>query len=102
MLLRARRGERPRETHGYAPVAQLDRAFGCGPKGRGFKSLRAYQPKCRANILDPALLRLATEEYAGEVSEWLKVPLSKSGEVNSLRGFESHPLRPRNRHGRVA
>jgi hypothetical protein len=25
-----------------APVAQLDRALGCGPKGRGFKSLRAY------------------------------------------------------------
>ena len=94
MLSRARRGEPPREVRGYAPVAQLDRAFGCGPKGRGFKSLRAYQPKCRVNILDPALLRLATDEYAGEVSEWLKVPLSKSGEVNSLRGFESHPLRP--------
>ncbi len=29
----------------------------------------------------------------GEVSEWLKVPLSKSGVVNSHRGFESHPLR---------
>ncbi len=27
------------------------------------------------------------------MSEWLKVPLSKSGEVMSLRGFESHPLR---------
>ncbi len=30
----------------------------------------------------------------GEVSEWLKVPLSKSGVVLSHRGFESHPLRP--------
>ena len=29
----------------------------------------------------------------GEVSEWLKVPLSKSGVVYSHRGFESHPLR---------
>ena len=28
----------------------------------------------------------------GEVSEWLKVPLSKSG-VRKHRGFESHPLR---------
>src|SRR5206468_11753583 len=28
----------------------------------------------------------------GEVSEWLMVPLSKSGE-RRLRGFESHPLR---------
>jgi hypothetical protein len=31
----------------------------------------------------------------GEVSEWLKVPLSKSGVVMSHRGFESHPLRQR-------
>ena len=30
---------------------------------------------------------------AGEVSEWFKVPLSKSGVVNSHRGFESRPLR---------
>ncbi len=28
----------------------------------------------------------------GEVSEWLMVPLSKSG-VRKHRGFESHPLR---------
>ena len=27
------------------------------------------------------------------MSEWLKVPLSKSGVVTSHRGFESHPLR---------
>ena len=39
----------------------------------------------------PAVLPIYSP--AGEVSEWLKVPLSKSGEVNSLRGFESHPLR---------
>ena len=25
----------------YAPLAQLDRAFGYGPEGRGFESLRA-------------------------------------------------------------
>jgi hypothetical protein len=29
----------------------------------------------------------------GEVSEWLMVPLSKSGLGFSERGFESHPLR---------
>ena len=39
---------------------------------------------------------------AGEVSEWLKVPLSKSGVVMSHRGFESHPLRQDNsRYGLV-
>lgn len=45
----------------------------------------------------------------GEVSEWLMVPLSKSGLVMSQRGFESHPLRRTGRfkkapgvHGRVA
>ena len=27
----------------YAPLAQLDRASGYGPEGRGFESLRAYQ-----------------------------------------------------------
>lgn len=32
-------------------------------------------------------------DFNGEVSEWLKVPLSKSGRVNSPRGFKSHPLR---------
>ena len=26
-----------------APLAQLDRAFGYGPKGRGFESLKARQ-----------------------------------------------------------
>ena len=32
--------------------------------------------------------------YLGEVSEWLMVPLSKSGlSIISERGFESHPLR---------
>ena len=28
---------------GHAPLAQLDRASGYGPEGRGFESLRAYQ-----------------------------------------------------------
>ena len=29
----------------YAPLAQLDRASGYGPEGRGFESLTAYQTK---------------------------------------------------------
>ena len=29
----------------HAPLAQLDRASGYGPEGRGFESLRAYQEK---------------------------------------------------------
>ena len=29
-----------------APVAQLDRAFACGAKGRRFESCRAYQNSC--------------------------------------------------------
>ncbi len=39
------------------PVAQLDRALGCGPKGRGFKSPQARQ---------------------GEMAEWLKAAVSKT------------------------
>ena len=30
----------------YAPVAQLDRAMGFYPTGRGFESLRVYQYNC--------------------------------------------------------
>ena len=45
----------------------------------------------------PAVLRTGSSAACvtlsrGEVSEWLKVPLSKSG-VRKHRGFESHPLR---------
>ena len=29
----------------------------------------------------------------GEVAEWLKAPLSKSGSPERRRGFKSHPLR---------
>ena len=29
----------------YAPLAQLDRASGYGPEGRGFESLTAYHPE---------------------------------------------------------
>ena len=31
------------QTSTFVPVAQLDRAFACGAKGRRFKSYRAYQ-----------------------------------------------------------
>ena len=30
---------------------------------------------------------------SGEVAEWLKAPLSKSGSPERRRGFKSHPLR---------
>ena len=32
-------------TSTYAPVAQLDRAFACGAKGRMFESCRVYHNK---------------------------------------------------------
>ena len=37
--------------------------------------------------------RKLVKSKLGEVSEWLMVPLSKSGVAFSNRGFESHPLR---------
>ena len=81
-----------------------DRALGCGPKGRRFESCQAYPdspPGIRRAVLLSATVDLAAicarprwyTSRVGEVSEWLKVPLSKSGVVMSLRGFESHPLR---------
>ena len=44
----------------------------------------------RAASPGPGPLRILAH---GEVSEWLMVPLSKSGVVDSHRGFESRPLR---------
>ncbi len=41
----------------------------------------------------PLRLDLGYNLKLGEVSEWLMVPLSKSGLAFSERGFESHPLR---------
>ena len=97
--------------------------MGCGPKGRRFESCQAYPDlppgEVRAVFVfgEPstqhrrrgirlwtvlaARLRLDVKRRGaallyfrvGEVSEWLKVPLSKSGVVMSHRGFESHPLR---------
>ncbi len=77
--------------------------MGCGPKGRRFESCQAYPdapPGNRRAVLlfrPPFCGRAARMGWytsqVGEVSEWLKVPLSKSGVVMSHRGFESHPLR---------
>ncbi len=65
-----------------------DRAFGCGPKGRGFKSLRAYS----IGLLrwqEPFSCPLACFQLSGilpdgEVSEWLKVPISKIGVADEV------------------
>ena len=95
--------------------------MGCGPKGRRFESCQAYPdrppglspggfvfalystPRKRrvtrfgdvGGVAPDPRSRDAALLYSpvGEVSEWLKVPLSKSGVVMSHRGFESHPLR---------
>ena len=86
-----------------------DRALGCGPKGRRFESCQAYPERppgvSRAVLLSAGCYASGSvigTLLGGEVSEWLKVPLSKSGEVMSLRGFESHPLRHSGPPGRVA
>ncbi len=42
---------------------------------------------------DERINRLNLLEIVGEVAEWLKAPLSKSGSPERRRGFESHPLR---------
>ncbi len=52
---RCRRGPRSRDKLASlrAPVAQLDRAPGFEPVGRGFKSLRAHQPSPKAKVVPP-------------------------------------------------
>jgi hypothetical protein len=50
----------------------------------------------RCKLLNERCLKCLTQIQLnpGEVAEWLKAPLSKSGiPINRDRGFESHPLR---------
>ena len=68
---RRRAAARPRRSGARRPLSRR-------PAGPG-------RPRGRDGV---AFARLGR----GEVSEWLKVPLSKSG-VRKHRGFESHPLR---------
>ncbi len=55
---------------------------------RSSAALAPLLPTDLGSVLEP--LRILGP---GEVSEWLMVPLSKSGVVDSHRGFESRPLR---------
>ena len=90
-------GAQPGPTPAPPPVGGRSRSgvpgssAGAGPRLRGCDdggvtgwSLAMATPQ------GPRPLRILP---LGEVSEWLMVPLSKSGVVNSHRGFESRPLR---------
>ena len=46
-------------------------------------------------------LRWVTKLIFGEVSEWFKEPVLKTGDRERDRGFESHPLRHKTRFGEV-
>ena len=94
---RRRRGARVRhpESHGRRRRhdAPARRAPGPGPPGQG----RQRHPPRRGRGAVRSGCAVARERPAGilpggEVSEWLMVPLSKSG-VREHRGFESLPLR---------
>ena len=50
-----------------APVAQLDRAWGCGPQGRRFKSSRAYQVFPLSDPISSSLLCLSPRPGATPV-----------------------------------
>lgn len=47
-LAMVKMGVRFPSTPPYAPVAQLDRAFGFGPKGQGFKSFQVHHIKIKS------------------------------------------------------
>src|ERR1700686_1694237 len=83
-----------------APRAVVDRLHlldllahrsGRPPTRRALVLLVTRAPQLARRSRRPRLARIL--DAPGEVSEWLKVPLSKSGVVYSHRGFESHPLR---------
>ena len=39
------------------------------------------------------MIRSRDGDFYGEMSEWLKEPVLKTGGANNARGFESHSLR---------
>ena len=77
----------PARPHQRDPSVRRRRAA----RGRGRLGSRRSAPSRRGPAPSAAAVAFAILR-GGEVSEWLKVPLSKSG-VRKHRGFESHPLR---------
>jgi hypothetical protein len=91
----------------HVPIAQLDRALGCGPRGRRFESSWARYDAIRVG---PGLAMLQVRRHSrrrvslprvagpwqsnGEMREWSNRADSKSVEPRKwFRGFESHSLR---------
>ena len=72
-VIRGRYSRSPGYQKQNTRVAQLVEAFGLYPNGRGSESLRAY--------------------HYGEMSEWFKEPVLKTGDAATHREFESHSLR---------
>ncbi len=63
------------ERTGYAPLAQLDRASGYGPEGRGFESLRAYQNHGNSTNFRGFVLAFCT--FSGDLILWLRFDPSR-------------------------
>ena len=102
----SRRSSTPSRTAPTAPPARCSSSPStprCGAGSRSSAASAATRSRSstppRALRADPARAALAGILSRGEVSEWLMVPLSKSG-VRKHRGFESHPLRHVGPHGR--
>ena len=82
-------------------------SFSEGSEARAMPTLWHEPFKVRARFELQRVIdenRLSLPKVVGEVAEWFKAPLSKSGSPERRRGFESHPLRhaPRRVHGRAA
>ncbi len=54
----------------FAPVAQLDRALGCGPEGRRFKSSQAYQERSHSGRVRALGKRVIRKD------SWVQIPPS--------------------------
>ena len=79
----------------YAPVAQLDRAFACGAKGRRFESCRVYQNQKKtpkesyfdSGILARIRAKVRTEERSDDVLILSGVPESEEDSKGVLFWF---------------
>ena len=82
---------------GDAPVAQLDRARGCGPRGQRFKSSPAYHVLLRVDSLSPLVLSFSRKALSYAFVRACSPPdalwreFAWESRAVSTRGHRAHP-----------
>ncbi len=85
----------------FAPLAQLDRAFGYGPEGRGFESLRARQSNRAGICLLCCFLDKGLRDSTGAACHLQAKKHPVNGFSAPRAGGGTAPVQPANPSGRA-